>query len=78
MKCNIKVKLCLLKTIDRMSIEICKVNKLQLYKTPEQKQTGPKGKILRIYSNNKKKLKIKSSSKGKKICQKFPTEDTVI
>jgi hypothetical protein len=29
MKCNIKVKLCLLKNIDRMSIEICKVNKLQ-------------------------------------------------
>jgi hypothetical protein len=26
----IKVKLCLLKNIDRMSIEICKVNKLQL------------------------------------------------
>ena len=77
MKCNIKVKLCLLKNIDRMSIEICKVSKLQLYNTPEQKQTGPKGKVLRIYSNNKDKLKIKSLSKGKKICQKFPTEDTV-
>ena len=59
MKCNIKVKLCLLKNIDRMSIEIFKVNKLQLYNTPEQKQTGPKGKVLRIYSNNKKKMENK-------------------
>ena len=67
MKYNIKVKLCLLKNID--IIEICKVNKLQLYNTPEQKQTGPKGKVLRIYSNNKKKMKIKSSSKGKKYAK---------
>jgi hypothetical protein len=35
MKCNIKVKLCLLKNIDLRSIEICKVNKLQLHNTPE-------------------------------------------
>jgi hypothetical protein len=32
---KLKVKLCLLKNIDRMSIEICKVNKLQLYNTLE-------------------------------------------
>ena len=42
----------LLKIIDKMSIEIYKVNELQLYYTPEQKQTGPKGNFLRIYSNN--------------------------
>ena len=77
MKCNIKVKLCLLKNIDKCQQKsyTCKVNKLQLYNTPEQKQTGPKGKVLRIYSNNKKKkLKIKSTSKGKKYAKKFPTE----
>jgi hypothetical protein len=78
MKCNIKLKLCLLKNIDKMSIEICKVSKLQLYNTPEWKYTGPKGKVLRIYSNNKKKNENKIIKQRKKICQKFPTEDTVI
>jgi hypothetical protein len=71
MKCNIKIKLCLLKNIDRMSIEICKVNKLHPWIEIDWYEGKRFENLLKWF----KKMKIKSSSKGKKYAKSSQHKD---